>query len=179
MTTADTEWSFASWISGSEFQGAVLSLTGGDARGASVLAGSTLEDLLTRLISEKLAENGDPETAERLDYSTKCSSAREMQLISERMLLELRTLGRVRNEFAHNPSPDLDFDSPDIASAVERLRSPSRAARGREIAGVGTGVGEALEKALLLGVTGRRYWWTVAVLSVMAILAARLDALSI
>ena len=178
MTTTETDWSFASWISGSDFQGAVLTLTGDDARGASVLAGSMLEDLLTRLISAKLAENGDPATAAQLDYSTKCSSAREMQLISERMLLELRTLGRVRNEFAHNPAPDLGFDSPDVASAVERLRSPSRVARGKDIAGVGTGVGEALEKAIPLGITGRRYWWTTAVLSVMAILAGRIDALS-
>lgn len=91
------------------------------------------------------------------------------------MLAELRGLGRIRNEFAHNPAPDLDFDSPDVAGSVERLRSPEQVARERGVSGAGSGVQEALQRAMPLSVGGRRYWWTVSVLSVLAVLGARVQ----
>ena len=146
-----------------------------------MLAGSIVDDMLMRLISARMAGRADASEladAAQLDYSMKCASVREMGLIGERMLAEMRGLGRIRNEFAHNPSPDLDFDSPEVAGSVERLRGPEQVASDRNLPGAGSGVQEALERVMPLSVSGRRYWWTLSVLSVLAILGARLHAAS-
>ena len=90
------------------------------------------------------------------------------------MLAELRSLGRIRNEFAHNTTPDLDFDSPDVAESVERLRGPIQIAADKSVPGAGPGVQDALERTLPLNVTGRRYWWSLAVLAAAGVLGERL-----
>ncbi|NQW18151.1 MAG: hypothetical protein HQ478_11780 [Chloroflexi bacterium] len=170
-------WNFDFWLSSSETTASLKGLLDSDPRSASVLAGSVLDNLLGKLITAGLKNRldgdklGDPAD---LDYSTKCTSAREMGLIGERMLAELRALGRIRNEFAHNPMPDLDFDSADVAGAVERLRGPIQIAADKSVPGAGPGVQDALERALPLSVTGRRYWWSLAVLAAAGVLGARL-----
>jgi hypothetical protein len=176
--SASTEaWNFDSWLNSSDTRASLKGLLDSEPRSASVLAGSVLDNLLGQLITAGLKNRldsdklGDPAD---LDYSTKCTSAREMGLIGERMLAELRSLGRIRNEFAHNPMPDLDFDSPDVAGAVERLRGPIQIAADRSVPGAGPGVQDALERALPLNVTGRRYWWSLAILAAAGVLGARL-----
>jgi|GEM_PF-2218423 hypothetical protein len=175
--TGDSVWNFDSWLKSTDTAASLKGLLDSDPRSASVLAGSILDNLLGQLIaaglksrldSEKLGDPAD------LDYSTKCTSAREMGLIGERMLAELRSLGRIRNEFAHNPTPDLDFESADVAGAVERLRCPIQIATDKSVPGAGPGVQDALERALPLNVTGRRYWWSLAVLAAAGVLGARL-----
>ncbi len=180
-------WNFDSWVDSDDLRASLKGLLSSDPRSATVLAGSIFDDMLSRLITAHLAGRADASElaeASQLDYSAKCGSVREMGLIGERMLAELRGLGRIRNEFAHNPAPGLDFDSPEVAASVERLRGPEQVAGERNVPGVGSGVQEALEKAMPLTadegageggtVTGRRYWWTVSVLSALATLGARL-----
>jgi len=171
-------WSFDSWLSSSDTKASLKGLLDSDPRSAGVLAGSVLDNLLGMLIAAGLKNRldadklGDPAD---LDYSTKCTSAREMGLIGERMLAELRSLGRIRNEFAHNPMPALDFDSADVAESVERLRGPNQIAADKSVPGAGPSVQDALERALpLFHVTGRRYWWSLAVLAAAGVLGARL-----
>ena len=171
------DWNFNSWVAGDDLRASLKGLLSSEPRSATVLAGSIVDDMLTRLITARMAGRADTSEladAAQLDYSTKCTSVREMGLIGERMLAELRGLGRIRNEFAHNPSPDLDFDSPEIADSVGRLRAPEQVAAERSVPGVGSGVQEGLERAMPLRVNGRRYWWTVSVLSTLAVLGARL-----
>ncbi len=175
------DWNFDSWVAGDDLRASLEGLLSSEPRSATVLAGSIVDDMLARLITARMAGRADKSEladAAQLDYSTKCTSVREMGLIGERMLAELRGLGRVRNEFAHNPSPGLDFDSPEVAGGVEQLRGPEQVAKERSIPGVGSGVQDALERSMPLGVSGRRYWWTVSVLSVLAVLGARLHAAS-
>ena len=170
-------WKFSAWIAGDELRASLEGLLTSDPRSATVLAGAILDDMLTRVIASRMDGRADAEElagASQLDYSVKCTSVREMGIVGERMLGELRGLGRIRNEFAHNPAPDLDFDSPDVAGSVERLRGPEQVARDRSIAGVGSGVQEALARSMPLPVDGRRYWWTISVLSVLGVLGARL-----
>ncbi len=174
-------WDFNSWVAGDDLRASLVGLLSSEPRSATVLAGSIVDDMLTRLIAARMAGRADASglaDAAQLDYSTKCTSVREMGLIGERMLAEMRGLGRIRNEFAHNPSPDLDFDSPEVAGSVETLRGPEQVAKERSIPGVGSGVQEALERAMPLSVSGRRYWWTVSVLSILAVLGARLHQAS-
>lgn len=174
-------WDFNSWVAGDDLRASLEGLLSSEPRSATVLAGSIVDDMLTRLIAAHMAGRADASEladAAQLDYSTRCASVREMGLIGERMLAEMRGLGRIRNEFAHNPSPDLDFDSPEVAGSLERLRGPEQVASDRGVPGAGSGVQEALERALPLSVSGRRYWWTVSVLSVIAVLGARLHIAS-
>ena len=171
------DWNFNSWVAGDDLRASLKGLLSSEPRSATVLAGSIIDGLLSRLITARMAGRADASEladAAQLDYSTKCGSVREMGLIGERMLAELRGLGRIRNEFAHNPSPDMDFDSTEVAGSVGRLRAPEQVAAERHVAGVGSGVQEALEVAMPLRVNGRRYWWTVSVLSTLAVLGARL-----
>lgn len=170
------DFNFDIWIGGDDLRASLKGLLSSEPRSATVLAGSIIDGMLTRLITAHMARRADASelaSAGQLDYSAKCTSVREMGLIGERMLAELRGLGRIRNEFAHNPAPDLDFDSLDVAGSVERLRGPEQVARDRGVSGAGSGVQEALERAMPLSVDGRRYWWTVSVLSVLAVLGAR------
>ena len=171
-------WSFDSWLSSSDTKATLKGLLDSDPRSASILAGSVLDNLLGMLIAAGLNTRpdvdslGDPAD---LDYSTKCTSAREMGFIGERMLAELRSLGGIRNKFAHNPMPDLDFDSAEVAESVERLRGPNQIATDKSVPGAGPGVQDALERALPLNVAGRRYWWSLAVLAAAGVLGARLN----
>lgn len=174
-------WDFNSWLAGDDLRASLEGLLSSEPRSATVLAGSIVDDMLTRLITARMTGRADASEladAAQLDYSTKCTSVREMGLIGERMLAELRGLGRIRNEFAHSPSPDLDFDSPEVAGSVERLRGLEQVAKERSVPGAGSGVQEALERSMPLTVNGRRYWWTVSVLSVLAVLGARLHVAS-
>ena len=122
-------WNFNSWVESDDLRASLTGLLSSDPRSATVLAGSIFDDMLSRLITAHLAGRADASElaeASQLDCSAKCGSVREMGLIGERMLAELRGLGRIRNEFAHNPSPGLDFDSPEVAGSVERLRGPEQ-----------------------------------------------------
>lgn len=177
MTGSNSNWQFATWVKGPELATSLRELLTGAPRSATVLAGSLLDDLLARLIDSSLV-NAPPGAApaSELDYSTKCVSAREMGVISDKMLEELRGLGRIRNEFAHNPSPTLDFNSTEISRSVERLKGPEQVARQYHVAGVGSGVRDALEKRLPMKATGHRYWWAVSVIAAIAILGVRLEA---
>jgi hypothetical protein len=172
-----TPWIFDDWVKSDAMAGSIKRLIESDARAATILAGSMLDDLLGRLIAAGLRNRLDAEKVgdpAELDYSTKCKSAREMGLIGERFLAELRTLGWIRNEFAHNPSPDLDFDSEGVSDSVGRLRGPIQIASDRSMPGAGPGVQDALERKLPLTVTGRRYWWLLSVLAAAGVLGARL-----
>ena len=154
----------------------VRELAHGEPRSASVLAGSPIDNLLAREVAA--VEAGQPAgTAVQAapDYAARCLGVRQAGLISESMLSELRTLGHIRNEFAHSPSPELDFESNEIFRLVARLRSPARVARDLGIDTRGSVVRAALLENVALGLTGNRFWWLVAVISVLGVLGARLE----
>lgn len=151
-------------------------LASGAPRSASVLAGSLIDDLLARAIGAAAAGRTSSGPEEPVsDYAARCLAARQAGIISESMLAELRTLGLIRNEFAHSPSSELNFESREVFRLVARLRSPTQIARDLGIDTRSTPVRAALQDRLALGPTGNRLWWLVAVISVLGVLGARLE----
>ena len=177
MTDSDTRWRFLEWARSPGLRGSLRELAQGEPRSASVLAGSLIDDLLARAVGALGAGRpaGGSEQAAS-DYAARCLAVRLAGLISESMVAELRTLGHIRNEFAHSPSPEIDFDSTDVFRLVAHLRSPARVARDLGVDTRGTAVRAALQERLGLGSTGNRFWWLVAVMSVLGVLGARLES---
>ena len=94
-------------------------------RASAVLGGALLEDLLDRLLAKALPEDSQARLqAGEIDYFNKGRWALRLGLISKLELSELHILGRVRNQFAHSWSADLNFGSEPIKDRIRSLKTP-------------------------------------------------------
>lgn len=158
------------WVPAPEVTASLTELVSGAPRSAAILAGSLLDQALEQLLGSELPFMSEQRD---VDYSGKCQALLTAGVLGERMYDELRALGRIRNEFAHSPALDLDFDSPEVAKHVRRLRGPRVVAEWRGVRRASPGSSSALEHLMPLGVTGLRYWWVIATLSALAVLSHR------
>ncbi len=84
-----------------------------------------LEQLVQQLLATVLVQS--KRTALRpgeLDFSRGVGWAYRIGLLRRDELADLRLLGRIRNEYAHNWDPNLDFDSAQIRDWVLKLSTP-------------------------------------------------------
>ena len=128
MTDSDTDLEQGDeldWATSPNVNAALDELEDSSPRAAAVLGGALLDDLLDRLLAAALPDDNDARLkVGNIDYSEKGLWALRMGLISKSELRELRLLGRIRNEFAHNWSADLGFDSDKIKERVRSLNTP-------------------------------------------------------
>lgn len=113
------------WARRPDVDSAIDQLEDASPRLASVLAGALLDDLLERILS-KVVPSEEPASLRHgeIDYSQKALWSLRFGLIDQEEHRELRLVGRIRNEFAHNWSTELDFDCPRIRNWVDALRTP-------------------------------------------------------
>ena len=94
-------------------------------RAAAVLGGALLEDLLDRLLAKALPDDSQAKLeAGEIDYLHKARWALRMGLISKFEFSELQILGRIRNQFAHSWTADLNFGSERIKDRIRSLQTP-------------------------------------------------------
>ena len=124
------------WAIRPDVDAALDELEDASPRAAAVLGGALLEDLLDRLLARALPEDSQAKLESgELDYFHKSRWALRMGLISRLEFSELRVLGRIRNQFAHSWSPDLNFGSERIKDRIRSLKTPDL--RIEEVAGSG------------------------------------------
>ena len=113
------------WAISPDVDAALDELEDASPRAAAVLGGALLEDLLDRLLSKALPEDSQAKLeALEIDYFHKGRWALRMGLISKFEFSELQILGRIRNQFAHSWSADLNFGSERIKDRIRNLKSP-------------------------------------------------------
>lgn len=115
------------WAIRPDVDAAIDELEDSSPRAAAVLGGALLDDLLDRLLAQALPDDKQAEIkAGEIDYFEKSQWALRMGLISKFELRELRILGKIRNQFAHSWSADLDFGSLKIKDWVWSLETPNQ-----------------------------------------------------
>ena len=113
------------WAIRPDVDAALDELEDSSPRAAAVLGGALLEDLLDRLLAKALPEDSQARLeAGEIDYFNKGRWALRMGLISKFELSELHILGRIRNQFAHSWSADLNFGSQRIRDRIRSLKTP-------------------------------------------------------
>ena len=162
------------WAIRPDVDAALDELEDSSPRAAAVLGGALLEDLLDRLLAKALPEDSQAKLeAGEIDYFYKGRWALRMGLISKVELSELHILGRIRNQFAHSWSADLNFGSERIKDRIRSLKTPDR--RIQEVSGPG-------QHLILQGdVTtytqeSEQHRWLIAVNQMMIRLLNRIDA---
>ena len=124
------------WAIRPDVDAALDELEDSSPRAAAVLGGALLENLLDRLLAKALPEDSQAKLeAGEIDYFKKGRWALRMGLISKFELSELQILGRIRNQFAHSWSADLNFGSERIKDRIGSLKTPDH--RIQEVAGPG------------------------------------------
>ena len=124
------------WAIRPDVDAALDELEDSSPRAAAVLGGALLEDLLDRLLAKALPE--DPQArleGLEIDYLHKARWALRMGLISKFEFRELQILGRIRNQFAHSWSADLNFGSDQIKDRIGSLETPDH--RIQQVPGAG------------------------------------------
>jgi DNA-binding MltR family transcriptional regulator len=96
-------------------------------RSAAILASSFLENCLEQLIREKLADHPVKDGLFRCfgpfaTFSARADIALLLGLIPEHIYNDLKTIRKIRNEFAHTPRP-LSFDEGKIKDLAANLIS--------------------------------------------------------
>ena len=115
------------WAMRPDVDSAIDQLEDATPRLVTVLAGALLDDLLERILSKTLpAEEPGSLRHGEIDYSHKALWALRLGLIDQEEHRELRLVGRIRNEFAHNWSTELNFESLKIRDWVDALGIPRR-----------------------------------------------------
>ena len=143
-------------------------------RAAAVLGGALLEDLLDRLLAGALPDDNEARLQSReIDYFKKGHWAFRMGLISKFELRELRTLGKIRNQFAHSWSADLGFGSAKVKDWVRSLETPNHlvddvTGSGRRLVPLGDVAAYTREN--------EQHRWLVAVNQMMIRLLSRIEA---
>lgn len=124
------------WATSPDVDAALDELEDASPRAAAVLGGALLEDLLDRLLAKALPEDSQAKLeALEIDYFHKGRWALRMGLISKFEFSELQILGRIRNQFAHSWSADLNFGSERIKDRIRSLKTPDH--RIQEVSGPG------------------------------------------
>ena len=177
MTEADATSAHESdlnWATRPDVDAALDELEDSSPRAAAVLGGALLEDLLDRLLAKALPEDSKVQMqAGEIDYFNKALWTLRMGLISKFEFSELHILGRIRNQFAHSWSADLNFGSARIKDRVRGLKSPDH--RIQRVSSTG-------EHLVLQGdVTAyseesEQHRWLVAVNQMMIRLLSRIEA---
>src|SRR3990172_2102627 len=117
-------------LSPADWQGYVGDLQKETERGAAVVAGALLDDLLLQLLAAFLVDD-EPALRELLvnpyaplsTFSSRIAAAYTLGLISREERGDLKLIKDIRNEFAHR-RPGTTFASPPVASMVAKLRTP-------------------------------------------------------
>lgn len=114
---------YLEWFLGDEMGRVLNELSESKPRPAAILAGAIIEAQLERLVQHSVIDDRSPKVG-TLPYSQLCSWAYRLGLIDSDLLDELKTLGNIRNAFAHDGSPDINFEIPTISALVKKLKSP-------------------------------------------------------
>ena len=161
------------WTIRPEVDAAVDELEDSSPRAAAVLSGALLEDLLDRLLTETLPDDTQAKLAAgEIDYFKKGHWALRMGLISKFELRELRTLGKIRNQFAHTWSAGLDFGSFRIKDWVRNLETPDHLIQAVDGSG-----GHLIPLGDVVAYTqeNERHRWLIAVTQMMIRLLGRIE----
>lgn len=123
-----SNWTPASeldWAIRPDIDAALDELEDSSPRAGAVLGGALLENLLDRLLARALPEDSQAQLrVGEVDYFNKALWALRMGLISKLEFSELHLLGRIRNQFAHSWSADLNFGSERIRDRIRSLKTP-------------------------------------------------------
>ena len=91
-----------------------------DDRGAAVLAGAYLDQLMKQLLEASVASGSAPEGGAHVPFSRRVRDARRNGLLDATTLADLEFLGRVRNHFAH-VFEGATFAHPDVQALCAQL----------------------------------------------------------
>lgn len=165
---------YFAWLTSSEVRQALNEIGDSTDRAAAVLAGALLEDQLIRLLERSTLDDLKDfrlRVDRSLGFSDHCTWAYRLGLIDEDILAELRILGRIRNEFAHNWASNLSFESGRVADLVGNLRSPNNVLDPKSPYAQYPDI--ATHRMLVL--SSKRWWWSTAVGGLLSELRERGD----
>lgn len=162
--------SISEWAEGEEARRRLASVLRSEPKDAVEAAQDLLDQATRTLVASELVDEVSVEGALVPEDPATCRRvASELGLISEEIRQEIELLVAVRDACVSSDPTRVSFGSRELQERLAQLQSPVLYARKLGF----WRPDETVESKCPLGVSGPRYWWSIAVLSMLGVLASR------